>query len=152
MFPKINPTTTSAWKLLQQHYEEMQNVQMKDLFKEDTNRFAKYSLAVPDISFDYSKNIVTDETLRLLTDLANECRLKEAIEAMFNGEKINITEDRAVLHIRRDKIVWFPRVDGNNGVFREKPSLIAHINAGGRSTDMKNQMPFAMRMHVEGTV
>jgi hypothetical protein len=48
--------------------------------------------------------------------------------------------------------VWFPRVDGNNGVFCEKPSLIAHINAGWRSTDMKNQMPFTMRVHVEGAV
>src|SRR5881394_4462711 len=68
------------------------------------------------------------------------------------GVDVEHEEDRPVLHIRRDKIVWFPRVDGNNGVFREKPSLIAHINAGGRSTDVKNQMPFTMRMHVEGAV
>src|SRR2546430_10624085 len=68
------------------------------------------------------------------------------------GVHVKDEEDRSVLHIRRDKIVWFPRVDGNNGVFGEQPSLIAHINAGGRSTDMKNQMPFAMRMHVEGSV
>ena len=68
------------------------------------------------------------------------------------GVNVQDEEDRPVLHIRRDKIVWFPRVDGNNGVFREKPSLIAHINARRRSTDMKNQMPFTMRMHVEGAV
>jgi hypothetical protein len=68
------------------------------------------------------------------------------------GVHVEHEEDRAILHVRRDKIVWFPRVDGNNGVFCEKPSLIAHINAGWRATDMKNQMPFAMRMHVEGTV
>src|SRR4029079_3081585 len=68
------------------------------------------------------------------------------------GVDVEHEEDRAVLHIRRDKIVWFPRVDGNNRVFHEEPSLISHINAGWRSTDMKNQMPFAMRMHVEGAV
>ena len=68
------------------------------------------------------------------------------------GVDVKHEEDRAVLHVRRDKIVWFPRVDGDNGVFREQPSLIAHINAGWRSTDMKNQMPFTMRVHVEGAV
>src|SRR5437667_4653607 len=68
------------------------------------------------------------------------------------GVHVEDEEDRPVLHIRRDKIVWFPRVDGNNGVFCEKPSLIADVDAGWRSADMKNQMPFAMRMHVEGAV
>ena len=68
------------------------------------------------------------------------------------GVDVEHEEDRAVLHVGRNKIVWFPRVDGNNGVFREKPSLIANVDAGRRSTDMKNQMPFAMRMHVEGPV
>src|SRR3954462_10330293 len=68
------------------------------------------------------------------------------------GVDVEHEEDRAVLHVRRDKIVWFPGVDGNNGVFHEQPSLIAHVNVRRRSTDMKNQMPFAMRMHVEGSV
>src|SRR3989440_1178597 len=68
------------------------------------------------------------------------------------GVHVKDEEDRPVLYIRRDKIVWFPRVDGNNGVFCEKPLLIAHVNAGWRSTDMKNQMPFVMRVHVEGAV
>src|SRR5215207_1119063 len=61
-------------------------------------------------------------------------------------------EYRAVLYIGGNKIVWFPGVDGNNRVFCEKPSLIADVDASRRSTDMKNQMPFAMRMHVEGPV
>ncbi|MEO5782555.1 MAG: glucose-6-phosphate isomerase, partial [Ginsengibacter sp.] len=98
MFPKINPTTTPSWKLLQQHYEEMKNVHLKDLFREDRDRFKKYSLSVTDILLDYSKNIITDKTLQLLLQLAEECELQSAIQAMFNGEKINETENRAVLH------------------------------------------------------
>src|SRR5207247_9601895 len=65
------------------------------------------------------------------------------------GVHVEDEEDRAVLDIGGNKIVWFPRVDGNNRVFCEEPSLIAHVDTGGRSADMKNQMPFAMRMHVE---
>src|SRR5438552_10554576 len=68
------------------------------------------------------------------------------------GVDVEDEEDRAILNIGGNKIVWFPRVDGNNGVFCEKPSLIADVDAGRRSTDMKNQMPFAMRMHVKGAV
>ena len=98
MFPKINPTTTLSWKLLQEHYMEMKNIQLKELFKEEGDRFKKYSLAVPDIIMDYSKNIITDKTVQLLLQLAEECNLRSGIEAMFNGEKINGTEGRAVLH------------------------------------------------------
>ena len=98
MLPKINPTTTSAWQQLQEHYQEMKSIHLKELFKEEENRFKKYSLAAPDIIWDYSKNIITDKTLQLLLQLAEECELQSAMEAMFNGEKINETEDRAVLH------------------------------------------------------
>jgi glucose-6-phosphate isomerase len=99
MFPKINPTTTQAWKELQQHYAEMKQAHMKDLFKTDQDRFKKYSMCSKDIVFDYSKNIITDKTLQLLLQLANECKLKEAIEAMYNGDTINETEGRSVLHV-----------------------------------------------------
>src|SRR5688572_22658210 len=98
MLPKINPTTTTAWGLLKDHYKEMKSVHLRELFQEDSDRFKKFSLAVPDIIWDYSKNIITDKTLQLLLQLAEECELQSAIEAMFNGEKINETEDRAVLH------------------------------------------------------
>ncbi len=98
MLPKVNPLKTGSWKLLQHHFEEMKNVKISDLFTEDKDRFSKYSFALPEIVCDFSKNIVTDETLRLLLQLANECGLQEAIKAMFNGEKINITEGRPVLH------------------------------------------------------
>ncbi|MGO3183866.1 MAG: glucose-6-phosphate isomerase [Aequorivita sp.] len=98
MFPKIDPTKTAAWKALIAHQTEMKKAQMKDLFKKDSKRFEKMSIKFDDILFDYSKNIVTEETLEKLLELTDECKVKEAREAMFTGEKINGTEDRAVLH------------------------------------------------------
>ena len=98
MFPKINPTKTSAWKKLLEHSKAMKHVQMKDLFQEDKKRFKKYSYAVTDIICDFSKNIVTDETKTLLLELAYECELQKAIKSLFTGELINETEGRSVLH------------------------------------------------------
>jgi len=98
MFPKINPTSTTSWQALQQHFEAMKNAHMKDLFTADSERFNKYSICTSDIVFDYSKNIITDETKQLLLQLATDCNLPAAIQAMFEGEKINDTENRAVLH------------------------------------------------------
>jgi glucose-6-phosphate isomerase len=97
-FPKINPTTTPSWQHLNNHFSQMKTVHMKELFTADTERFSKFSLQFNDILFDYSKNIITPDTVQLLVNLANECKLDEAIEAMFTGEKINGTEERAVLH------------------------------------------------------
>lgn len=99
MLPKINPTTTAAWKALLTHYTEMKKVKMKDLFAEDPKRFEKMSLRFNDIHFDYSKNIITRKTLELLLQLTKDCKVKDAMEAMFAGEKINETEDRAVMHV-----------------------------------------------------
>jgi glucose-6-phosphate isomerase len=98
MFPSVKPTQTKAWSDLQQHHLQASAVEMKDLFAKDPERFNKFSLTFGDITVDYSKNRITEETLRLLLSLANECRLKEAMEAMFNGEKINKAEGREVLH------------------------------------------------------
>lgn len=98
MMPKINPTQTSAWKKLMTHYEEMKKVGIKTLFDNDASRFVKMSIQFNELFFDYSKNIITDETKQYLLELAVESDLKTAIEAMFNGEKINETENRAVLH------------------------------------------------------
>jgi glucose-6-phosphate isomerase len=98
MLPKINPKNTAAWRSLQEHFSEMKNVHMRELFKQDPDRFSKYSISNRDIVFDHSKNIIKDKTIQLLFQLANECRLKDGIDAMFNGEKINETEGRAVLH------------------------------------------------------
>jgi glucose-6-phosphate isomerase len=99
MFPTVNPAQTTAWHSLQTHFEqEMRQLHMKLLFEEDPERFDRFSLKMGDLLFDYSKNIITTETLNLLFQLAKECQLKEAIDAMFGGEAINATENRAVLH------------------------------------------------------
>ncbi|NVJ46382.1 MAG: glucose-6-phosphate isomerase [Cytophagia bacterium] len=99
MLQNINPTQTTSWKKLAAHAEAMKQVHMKELFQADDQRFQKYSLRFNDILVDYSKNIVSEETLSLLIDLAKECGVSEAAKAMFTGDKINQTEDRSVLHI-----------------------------------------------------
>ncbi len=98
MIPKVNPAKTNAWKKLIVHHREMKNVTMRNLFQNDPERFKKFSYQIPDIFCDFSKNIITEETLSLLIDLANECELPKAIRAMFSGEVINQTEGRSVLH------------------------------------------------------
>jgi len=99
MLPKINPTSTNAWHQLQQHYSEIKDVHLKELFKNEPDRFKKYSLCTDELVFDYSKNLITDKTKQLLLQLAEECKVKEAINAMFNGDAINETEKRSVLHV-----------------------------------------------------
>ena len=98
MLPTVDPTTTLAWKELEMHAHEMQGRHMKDLFAQDPDRFANYSQTFEDILVDYSKNIITQETLDVLYRLAEECGVKEATEQMFTGATINGTEGRAVLH------------------------------------------------------
>ncbi|MEI9807487.1 MAG: glucose-6-phosphate isomerase [Bacteroidota bacterium] len=99
MLPKINPATTEAWKKLQQHHSAIKSTRLRELFKTDPERFTKFSQQTGDILFDYSKNIITEETIQLLLELAGESKVKEGIAAMFGGEKINETEGRPVLHI-----------------------------------------------------
>ncbi len=106
---------TTSWKKLEQHRSEMGEVRMRDLFANDSERFAKFSLVFGDILFDYSKNRITEKTLGLLLELAQEVGLKKATEAMFSGEKINITEQRAVLHTAlRNRSNRPVLVDGND--------------------------------------
>lgn len=94
----INPTQTQAWKKLQAHFETMKNVQMQHLFANEPARAEKMHLQWNDFLVDYSKNIVTKETMDLLEELANEVQLKDAIAKYFDGDVINQTENRAVLH------------------------------------------------------
>ena len=115
MLPKINPTTTKAWKALKKHHREMKSVQMKDLFAKDARRFKKMSFQFEDTLVDLSKNRITQKTLDLLLQLAKETQLKEAIQQQFSGAKINETEGRAVLHsalTNRSKRAI--KVDGKN--------------------------------------
>ncbi len=97
-FPAINPTATATWKQLESHATAMGKVHMRELFNKDQQRFASFSQQEGNLLFDYSKNIINTETLALMYQLAKDCKLDEAISAMFNGEKINKTENRAVLH------------------------------------------------------
>lgn len=93
-----NPTTTAAWQKLQQHYDTMKSVHMKSLFAADAGRAQKFHLQWNDFLVDYSKNILTEETMQLLLELASETHLKDAIAKYFSGDAINETERRAVLH------------------------------------------------------
>lgn len=117
-----NPTETNAWEKLRDHFEKNQQQSIKELFQKDNQRASKFSIEWNSFFVDYSKNNWTEETIELLVDLANECELKEAISNYFTGEKINVTENRAVLHTAlRDFSSNEILVDGKN--------IIEDINA-----------------------
>ena len=110
-----NPTSTTAWKELQNHFETMKNVSMKNMFQEDASRASKFHLKWNDFLIDYSKNRISQETMDLLVKLAHEVHLKEAISGYFDGEIINKTENRAVLHTAlRAPEQATVKVDGQN--------------------------------------
>jgi glucose-6-phosphate isomerase len=139
MLDKINPTNTKAWKLLRRHYQEMQNQLMRELFAKDPQRFTRFSTRFEDILVDYSKNIITEETLELLFQLADEVHLQSAIEKMFSGEAINETENRAVLHTalrnRSNKPVYVDGVDVMpkvNRVLEQMRRFVDEIHNGKR--------------------
>ncbi|WP_426095231.1 glucose-6-phosphate isomerase [Flavobacterium sp. DSR2-3-3] len=111
----INPTETNAWKKLEMHYNEMQKASMQELFHLDATRTEKFNLKWNDFLIDYSKNIINQETLQLLLELADEVGLKSAIAEYFDGAIINQTENRAVLHTAlRAQESAVINVDGNN--------------------------------------
>ena len=111
----INPTQTNAWKKLQAHFESMKNVQMQNLFANEPARAEKMHIEWQDFLVDYSKNIISAETISLLQELANEAQLKDAITKYFEGDIINKTENRAVLHTAlRAKENASVQVDGVN--------------------------------------
>ena len=93
-----NPTGTAAWEKLRRHFYDMQYVPMKDMFSADSSRASKFHIQWTNFLVDYSKNVINEETMSTLRELANEMNLKEAISAYFSGEAINRTENRAVLH------------------------------------------------------
>ena len=127
-----------AWKALQQHHAKIQNLHLRQLFAENPQRGEHFALEAVGLYFDYSKNRVTDETIRLLLDLAAQSGLRERIDAMFSGKKINVTEKRAVLHValrtmKGDSI----RVDGVNvvpevhAVLDQMTAFASHVRSGG---------------------
>ena len=114
MLPKINPTQTEAWKALNTHFAQ-NDFELRSLFQYNPERFNQFSVQRKDYLFDYSKNLIDAKTFELLQNLAEESKLKSAIDAMFSGEKINETEGRAVLHSAlRDFSDQEILVDGEN--------------------------------------
>ncbi|WP_300674919.1 glucose-6-phosphate isomerase [Soonwooa sp.] len=114
MLPKINPSHTKAWEDLESHFAN-NDFELRTLFKYNPQRFQEFSIETEDLLFDYSKNLIDSRTLDLLLKLAEETQLKEAIGQMFSGEKINETENRAVLHTALRDFSETPiLVDGEN--------------------------------------
>ena len=126
----INPTNTQAWKALEAHQSQLAHTTIADLFKQEENRFNDYSLTFENqILVDFSKNKINQETLKLLRQLAKESALNEAINAMFTGEKINRTENRAVLHTALRNLSNSPvYVDGKD-VMPEVNAVLAKMSA-----------------------
>ena len=137
MLPKIDPTSTRSWSELHDHFAEIKNVRMKDLFAEDPERFERLQVRFNDILVDYSKNRVTDKTLSLLFELARETGVKEAAAGMFSGNAINETENRPVLHIAlRNRSNSAIKVNGRdvmprvNAVLQKMESFCGNIRSG----------------------
>lgn len=127
MLPKINFTETQAYQYLADHYVDIAPKHLKELFEADPDRFDKFSLTFGDILFDYSKNRIDDTTKALLIQLARECKLDEAIEAMFAGDPINATENRAVLHTALRYPGTSPVTTGGKDVMPEVRSVLAKM-------------------------
>jgi len=115
-------TQSAAWQALQSHYKTMRQIRMRDLFADDPQRFVKFSLTYNDLLLDYSKNIITDETMALLMGLARQARLGEWRDRMFSGEKINVTEGRAVLHVAL-------RNRSNRPIYADGADVMPKVNA-----------------------
>jgi glucose-6-phosphate isomerase len=136
MFPKVTPRETKAWQQLKSHHDqEMKDVSMRSLFASDGQRFDKFSLRLEELLFDYSKNRITEKTLALLRQLAVECKLGEAIEAMFTGEKINATENRSVLHTALRNLSGSPVYSDGKDVMPDLLRVLAQMKG------------FAQRIH-----
>ncbi|MFN3138519.1 MAG: glucose-6-phosphate isomerase [Allomuricauda sp.] len=131
--PTIDPTTTQAWKKLQQHYQETKNVHLRELFSKEEGRGQKFSIQWNDFLVDYSKNRITEETLELLLQLSNEVGLQDAIGSYFGGELINQTEGRAVLHTalraKKGDTVMLDGVNIVDEVFEVKEKIKSFSNA-----------------------
>lgn len=110
----VNPAQTGSWAKLQKHFSELQHIAMQELFAADPARAERFHLQWGDFLLDYSKNRITDTTLQLLLQLADEVKLKEAIQKYFSGDAINVTENRAVLHTALRSSAFEIFVDGKN--------------------------------------
>lgn len=129
--------TSPAYRALAEHYQHARSLQMRDLFNQDANRFQRYSLKLDDLTFDFSKHRITDTTLKLLVQYAEQARVSEYAKAMFSGEKINFTENRAVLHValrNRDShpisVGGHDVMPGINTVLAKMRSFVESVHSG----------------------
>ena len=122
MLNNINPTQTLSWQALADHYQEIKEIRMIDLFEKDPDRFEKFSLRFNDILVDFSKNRLTEDTVKHLIRLADEADLSTAIEKMFSGDRINETENRPVLHVAL-------RNRTNTPIFVDGVDVMPEVNA-----------------------
>jgi glucose-6-phosphate isomerase len=129
MLPTITPTETQAWQQLEMHFMMMQATHMRELFDQDPDRFNKFSIRFEDILLDYSKNLITGETIQLLLQLAEETELKAGIEAMFKGSRINQTEDRSVLHVALRNRSNTPMLADGQDVMGDVNRVLQQINS-----------------------
>jgi glucose-6-phosphate isomerase len=130
-------THSPSWTALERHHQEIATIHMRDLFSQDSRRFEKFSVRWNDILLDYSKNRITEKTMSLLFDLVREADTRRWIEKMFQGEKINVTEGRAVLHVAlRNRSNTPIIVDGEdvmpavNGVLKQMRSFTESVRSG----------------------
>lgn len=121
MLDNINPTSTKSWRKLKDHKKEIERSSMRKLFAENPHRSKEFSTFFEDILFDFSKNIITGETMDLLMAWATEAKLKQATRKMFSGEPINVTENRSVLHIAL-------RNRGNSPIFVDGEDVMPEVN------------------------
>ncbi len=127
MLPQINFTQTQAYKYLADHYISINGHALKDLFAADPLRFEKFSVRLEDILLDYSKNRIDEQTIALLMQLARECKLDDAIKAMFGGKKINVTEGREVLHTALRNQSGAPVLVDGEDVMPKVKAVLAHM-------------------------
>jgi glucose-6-phosphate isomerase len=126
----INPTTTAAWHALEDHYKIIKSFNLKDAFAKDSNRAESLTIVDGDFYVDLSKNLITKKTQKILVDLAKECNLEEAIDSYFNGDKINATENRAVLHTAlRTNDSSSPVEENVKAAIESKEKMFAFVDA-----------------------
>ncbi len=139
MLPRTDPATTAAWKRLTGHSAEMKKRHLRDLFREDPDRYKKFAFCLNDIVVDLSKNFLTTETISLLLDLAEECGLKASIASMMAGDAINETENRAVLHMALRNFSGSPVYTGGKNIMddvtrvrEQMQAFCQSIQSGGK--------------------
>ena len=116
MFPHVNPTSTAAWNSLKHNAERLKQIHLKNLFQQDPERFKTFSYSFNETLFDLSKNIIDNDSLKALLQLTDECNLKDGIASLFNGDLINETEHRAVLHTALRNFSGAPVYSGGKNV------------------------------------